>query len=119
MPYPAIVYPRTNAALGRKLPYHPIKDFAPITQTGSQHLLLVAHPSLPVKTVRELIDHLKAHPGKVNYASGSSATALPMELFKHMTATDMQHIPYKATRFLFAHHEVTTLQPSQLPFLGS
>ena len=42
-----------------------------------------------------MIAHLKANPGKVNYASGSSATALPMELFKHMTGTDIQHIPYK------------------------
>ena len=84
-----------NAALGRKLPYHPISDFAPITQTGIQHLVLVAHPSLPAKTVRELIDYLRAHPGKINYASGSSATALAMELFKHMTRTDVLHIPYK------------------------
>lgn len=101
-----------NEALGRKLPYHPIRDFAPITQTGIQHLVLVAHPSLPAKTVRELIDYLKAHPGKVNYASGSSATALAMELFKHMTGTDARHIPYKGggalmSDLLGGHVEVT------------
>ncbi len=84
-----------NVALGRKLPYDTLKDFAPITQTANQQLLLVVHPSLPVKTVRELVEYLKARPGKFNYGSGSNTNALPMELFKKMTATDIQHIPYK------------------------
>lgn len=86
-----------NAALGRKLPYDTIKDFAPITQTANQQLLLVTHPSVPVKSARELIDYVKARPGKLNYGSSSNATALPMELFKSMTGTDMQHIPYKGS----------------------
>ena len=86
-----------NAALGRKLPYDTIKDFAPITQTANQQLLLVVHPSLPVKTVSELVEYLRARPGKLDYGSSSNATALPMELFKKMTATDIQHIPYKGS----------------------
>ncbi|MBI3069068.1 MAG: tripartite tricarboxylate transporter substrate binding protein [Betaproteobacteria bacterium] len=86
-----------NAALGRKLPYDTIKDFAPITQTANQQLLLVTHPSVPVKSTKELIDYVKARPGKLNYGSSSNATALPMELFKSMTGTDMQHIPYKGS----------------------
>lgn len=86
-----------NAAMGRKLPYDTIKDFAPITQILNQQLLLVVHPSLPAKTVRELIDYLKARPGKLDYGASSNATALPMELFKNMTATDIQRIPYKGS----------------------
>lgn len=86
-----------NSALGRKLPYDAIRDFAPISQILNQQMLLVVHPSLPVKTVRELVDHLKARPGKLNYGSSSNAAALPMELFKNMTATDIQRVPYKGS----------------------
>lgn len=86
-----------NAALGKKLPYDTIKDFAPITQTANQQLLLVVHPSVPVKTVKEFLDYVKARPGKLNYGASSNATALPMELFKSMTSTDIQHIPYKGS----------------------
>ncbi len=86
-----------NVALGKKLPYDTIKDFAPITQTANQQLLLVVHPSIPVKTVKEFLEYVKARPGKLNYGSSSNATALPMELFKSMTSTDIQHIPYKGS----------------------
>ena len=91
-----------NVALGRKLPYDTIRDFAPITHTTSQHLLLTVNPSVPVKTVKELIDYLKARPGKLNYASSSNGTALPMELFKSLTATNVQHIPYKGSAQVLA-----------------
>jgi tripartite-type tricarboxylate transporter receptor subunit TctC len=84
-----------NVALGRKLPYDTIKDFAPITHIANQQLLLVVHPSLPVKSVGEFVEYLKARPGKLDYASTSNATALPVELFKKMTATDIRHIPFK------------------------
>lgn len=86
-----------NVALGKKLPYDTIRDFAPITQTANQQLLLVVHPSMPVKTVKEFLEYVKARPGKLNYGSSSNATALPMELFKSMTSTDIQHIPYKGS----------------------
>ncbi|MBI3054803.1 MAG: tripartite tricarboxylate transporter substrate binding protein [Betaproteobacteria bacterium] len=86
-----------NVALGKKLPYDTIKDFAPITQTANQQLLLVVHPSIPAKTVKEFLEYVKARPGKLNYGSSSNATALPMELFKSMTSTDIQHIPYKGS----------------------
>lgn len=86
-----------NVALGKKLPYDTIKDFSPITQTANQQLLLVVHPSVPVKSVKEFLDYVKARPGKLNYGSSSNATALPMELFKSMTATEIQHIPYKGS----------------------
>jgi len=86
-----------NVALGKKLPYDTLKDFAPITQTASQQLLLVVHPTVPVKSVTELVDYVKARPGKLNYGSSSNAVALPMELFKAMTGADIVHIPYKGS----------------------
>jgi len=86
-----------NPALRKSLPYDTLKDFAPITQTAVQQLLLVTHPSLPVKNVKELIALIKADAAKYNYGSSSNAVALPMELFKSMTGTQVQHIPYKGT----------------------
>ncbi len=86
-----------NPALRKSLPYDTLKDFAPITQTAVQQLLLITHMSVPAKTVKELIALLKAEPAKYNYGSSSNATALPMELFKSMSSTQVQHIPYKGT----------------------
>lgn len=86
-----------NAALGRKLPYDTIRDFAPIIQVSNQQLLLVVHPSVPVNNVAELLDYVKARPGKLNYGSSSNAVALPMELLKSMTGIDVLHIPYKGS----------------------
>ena len=86
-----------NPALRKSLPYDTLKDFAPITQTAVQQLLFVTHPGVPAKNIKELIALLKAEPGKFNYGSSSSAVALPMELFKSMSGTQIQHIPYKGT----------------------
>jgi tripartite-type tricarboxylate transporter receptor subunit TctC len=86
-----------NPAIGRKLPYDTIRDFAPITQTASQQMFLVVHPSLPIKSVRELIDYAKAKPNSLNYGSSSNATALPMELFNSMAGIKTTHIPYKGS----------------------
>jgi tripartite-type tricarboxylate transporter receptor subunit TctC len=85
-----------NSALGRKLPYT-TRDFAPITQTANQQILLVVHPSVPAKSVKELISYAKANPDKLNYGSSSNAVALPMELFKTMSGTRIQHVPYKGS----------------------
>ena len=84
-----------NPAIGRKLPYDTLKDFVPVSQTASQQIILVVHPSLPVKSVKELIDYAKAKPGALNFSSSSSATQLPMELFNAMAGIKMVHIPYK------------------------
>jgi tripartite-type tricarboxylate transporter receptor subunit TctC len=86
-----------NAAVGKTLPYDTLKDFAPVTQTNDQQLLLVVIQSLPVKSVRDLVDLLKAKPGALSYGSSSNAVALPMELFKSMTHTEFVHIPYKGS----------------------
>jgi len=86
-----------NVALGRKLPYDTLKDFAPIAHTANQQLILVVNPALPVRSVKELIALARAKPGTLNYGSSSNATALPTELFKAMTGTQIQHIPYKGS----------------------
>ena len=79
----------------RKVPYDPLRDFAPIIQTTASSTVLVVHPSLPVKNVRELVALAKTR--SLNYGASSSATFLPMELFKQMAKIDMTHIPYKGT----------------------
>jgi tripartite-type tricarboxylate transporter receptor subunit TctC len=86
-----------NPALRKSLPYDTQKDFAPITQTAVQQLLLITHPSVPAKNVRELVALLKADSSRYNYGSSSNATALPMELLKSMAGVQVQHIPYKGT----------------------
>jgi tripartite-type tricarboxylate transporter receptor subunit TctC len=77
--------------------YHPVNDFAPVTLAVTTPLLLVVHPSLPVKSVKELIAWAKAKPGELNYASGisGSATHLPAELFKSMTGVNLVRVAYK------------------------
>ncbi len=86
-----------NPALGRKLPYDTLRDFAYITQTAVQQLLLFVHPSVPATSVKELLALAKAKPNGYNYGSSSNAAALPMELFKSMSGTQIQHIPYKGS----------------------
>jgi len=86
-----------SAALQKGLPYNGVDDFAPITLLISAPLALLVHPSVPAKSVKELIVHAKANPGKLNYgSSGSGSIAhLATELLNSMTGTRMTHIPYK------------------------
>lgn len=86
-----------NRSVLSRLPYVPEKDFVPIVHYTSQPNLLTVTPSLPVKSVQELIDYAKKHPGKLLYASGGNASSphLSGELFKFMTGVDMMHVPYK------------------------
>jgi len=86
-----------NPALYHKLPYDSLRDFAPVTQAANIPLVLVVHPSLPVKTVKELIALAKAHPGELNYASGGNGSPqhLPMEMLKAATGINIVHVPYK------------------------
>lgn len=88
-----------NPALRPKAGYDPVKDFAPITVIAYTHQLLVAHPSLPANTVRELIAYAKRNPGRLNYGSAGSgsATHLNAELFKSMTGVFIVHIPYRGS----------------------
>ena len=85
-----------NATGIKKLPYDSIRDFAPVTLFATSPLLLVAHPSLPVKSVKELIALAKARPAQITYASAGngSPTHLGMEVFRSLGAV-MIHVPYK------------------------
>lgn len=86
-----------NPTFFPKLPYDSVNDFAPVTQLVFVPLVMVAHPSLGVKTVPELIALAKQRPGKINYASIGNGTPhqLSMEWFKSISGTFMTHIPYK------------------------
>src|SRR5258708_4400788 len=88
-----------NATLYPKLPYDPVKDFAPITMLATLPNMLIVHPSLNVASVRELVDLLKANPNKYSFGSAGNGTSqhISGELFKIMTGTQMQHIPYKGS----------------------
>ena len=86
-----------NPILHKNLSWDPVRDFAPITQLSSFPNILVVHPTVPVKTVKDLVALAKAKPGALNYGSAGTATGthLSAELFKHMTGTEMVHVPYK------------------------
>jgi tripartite-type tricarboxylate transporter receptor subunit TctC len=85
--------------LYKKVPFDPLKDFAPIMQIGSQPYGLTVHPSLGVKSVKELIELAKKNPGKINYASSGNGGAqhLFQAMFVSMANLDMVHIPYKGS----------------------
>jgi tripartite-type tricarboxylate transporter receptor subunit TctC len=86
-----------NETLYKKLNYNVVKDFAPISLVGSSSLMLVANPSVPVKTVSELIAFDKANPGKVSFGSSGAGTPLHLagELFNTQAGTNILHVPYK------------------------
>ncbi|MGZ5096142.1 MAG: tripartite tricarboxylate transporter substrate binding protein, partial [Burkholderiales bacterium] len=87
-----------NVSLYKRLGFDPIKDFTPVIFVATQPNILVVHPSLPARNVKELIAIAKARPGQLNYSgSGVGAAAhLAAELFKSMTGTDIVHISYKS-----------------------
>jgi len=82
-----------------KLPYDPVKDFAPIGMLARGSLALVAHPSVQVRTVKDLVQMAKANPGKLNYATPGVASPnhLAMELFKMTAGVDLMHVPHKGS----------------------
>ena len=86
-----------NPSLQKSLPYDPVKDFAPVSLIASAPLVLVVHPSLPVKSVPDLIALAKSKPGALNYASNGngSSSQLAAVMFESMTGTQMVHVPYK------------------------
>ena len=88
-----------NASLYKKLPYDTVKDFTPVSLVASSALMLVVHPSLPAKSVKELIALAKSRPGQIVYASSGNGTILHLagETFKSMAGIDMIHVPYKGS----------------------
>jgi hypothetical protein len=87
-----------NPALS-KVPYDPVKDFAPIAEVAEAQGVLVVTPSVPAKSVKELIALAKSKPGQLSYASAGNGTAphIAAELFKQLTGTDLLHVPYKGS----------------------
>jgi tripartite-type tricarboxylate transporter receptor subunit TctC len=86
-----------NPNLIEKLPYDPIKDFAPVILLAQAPLVLVVHPSVPARTFAEFVEYARKNPGKLNFASngnGSSAQ-LAAVMFDSMAGADMEHVPYK------------------------
>ena len=116
-----------NPGLYPKLPYDSVNDFAPITQLATSPGILVVNPSLPVKSVKDLIALARAKPGQINYASAGSGTPphLAGELFKVMAKIDMVHVPYKGNAPAFTDvigGQVSLIfptMPSAMPFIKS
>jgi tripartite-type tricarboxylate transporter receptor subunit TctC len=116
-----------NPGLYQKLPYDSVNDFAPITQIATSPGILVVNPSLPVKSVKDLIALARAKPGQINYASAGSGTPphLAGELFKVMAKIDMVHVPYKGNAPAFTDvigGQVSLIfptMPSAMPFIKS
>jgi tripartite-type tricarboxylate transporter receptor subunit TctC len=88
-----------NATLYRQLPFDFMRDIVPVAGIAQAPNVLMVHPSVPARTVAELIAYLKANPEKLSYASSGNGTSshLGTELFKAMTGTSMQHVPYRGT----------------------
>ncbi len=88
-----------NAALYAKLPYHVLKDFAPISQVATSYLLLVMHPTVPVRTVKDMIALAKSRPGQLNFGSAGVGTSpfLAGEMFKVMAGVSISHVAYKGS----------------------
>ena len=83
--------------LMKNVSYDPVKDFTPVTRVGSFTLMLVVNPSLPVKTVKELIEYAKANPGKLSFASANTSGIVAGETLIHWAEIDMLHVPYKSS----------------------
>ena len=116
-----------NPSIRSKLPYDTEKDLVPVTLIASAPLILVVHPSLPVKSVKEFIAYAKANPGRLNFGSGGpgSTPHLAGEMFKNMAGLEMTHVPYKgggpALADLLGGQIQLMLEniPSTLPFVKS
>jgi tripartite-type tricarboxylate transporter receptor subunit TctC len=89
-PHSAVPFLMKNVA------YDPVKDFSAISRMGSYTLMLVVHPDVPAKTVKELVEHAKANPGKLSFASGNTSGVVAGETFKRWAEIDILHVPYKS-----------------------
>jgi tripartite-type tricarboxylate transporter receptor subunit TctC/uncharacterized membrane protein YkvA (DUF1232 family) len=103
-----------NPSVYARMPFDPVRDFAPITFVASNINVLVVHPSLPVNDVRQLIDYARTHPGKLAFGSAGAGTSqhLAGELFKQITGVEMTHVPYKG-----AGPAVSDLIGGQIPLM--
>lgn len=82
--------------LRKKPPYDALKDFAPISMAGYYTFLLAVNPAVPAKSLRELFDHARANPGKLNYATGNTSSIVMMAMMNSLAGVKMLHVPYKS-----------------------
>jgi tripartite-type tricarboxylate transporter receptor subunit TctC len=87
-----------NISLYKKLPFDPVRDFEPVILYGNVPNILVVNPSVPVKTLKEFTDYVKANPNKLNFGSTGNGSSMHLagELYKSMTGTQMTHVPYNS-----------------------
>jgi tripartite-type tricarboxylate transporter receptor subunit TctC len=85
-----------NQSLLKKVPYDALNDFTPLSRLGYSPLILIVNPSLPIKSVAELVAYGKANPGKLTFGSGSSSSRVCAELLKMRTGLDAMHVPYRS-----------------------
>jgi tripartite-type tricarboxylate transporter receptor subunit TctC len=83
--------------LHKNVNYDPVKDFTPVTRVGSFTLMLVVNPSLPIQSVKDLVDYAKANPGKLSFASGNTAGIVAGDTLAKWAEISMLHVPYKST----------------------
>ncbi|WP_346767142.1 Bug family tripartite tricarboxylate transporter substrate binding protein [Enterovirga aerilata] len=85
-----------NQSLLKRVPYDAEKDFEPVTKLGTITLALIANPSVPAKSVAELVAYAKANPGKLSFGSGSSSSRIAGEMLKSRAGIDILHVPYRS-----------------------
>jgi tripartite-type tricarboxylate transporter receptor subunit TctC/uncharacterized membrane protein YkvA (DUF1232 family) len=103
-----------NPSVYARMPFDPVRDFAPVTFVASNINVLVVHPSVPANDVRQLVDYARTHPGKLAFGSAGAGTSqhLAGELFKQITGVEMTHVPYKG-----AGPAVSDLLGGQIPLM--
>jgi tripartite-type tricarboxylate transporter receptor subunit TctC len=106
----------TNVFFGKNFPYDPVRDFTPITLAVGNVIVLASHPSVPVTSVRELIDYAKKNPGRLAYASSGTGSPhhLSGELLRQMAGIDIVHVPYKG-----GGQAITDFVGGQVPLMFS
>ena len=85
-----------NEHLYKKIPYHPVNDFTPVTALARGGQVMIVHPRVPAKTVKEFIALAKRQPGKLTFGGGSSSSRVASELFQQMAGLKLVHVPYKS-----------------------
>ena len=116
-----------SPSLYSKLNYDPFRDFAPITRVATVPNVLIVHPSVPAKNLRELVKLAKSHPGKLNYGSGGvgSGSQLGSELFKTLSRIELVHVPYKGASLALQAmlsgevDMVTSTVPATIPLVNA
>jgi tripartite-type tricarboxylate transporter receptor subunit TctC len=101
-----------NEHLYKKLPYDPVKDFAPITGLGKGGQVLVVNMNSPYKTVAELVAAARKNPGKLSFSSGSASSRVAGEMFRQLSGTELLHVPYKSNP-----QAITDLLGGQVDFM--